>query len=45
MIASVEDSLGVPSPEEFAQENIKADDETLRLAEGGLHSDDYCNHL
>ena len=38
MIASVEDSLGVPSPEELATEEgtegLSIDQETCRLAEG-----------
>ena len=37
MIASVEDSLGVPSPEELAQEGTEGhglDQETCRLADG-----------
>ena len=37
MIASVEDTLGLPSPQELAQEEEEggqADEETSRLAEG-----------
>jgi len=40
VIATVEDSLGVPSPEELAvnkEEALKQDEETRRLAEGGHH--------
>lgn len=36
VIASVEDTLGVPSPEEMAWETEETDPETRRLAEGGF---------
>ena len=36
VIASVEDSLGVPSPEEIAQQDTQVDQETCRLAEGEI---------
>ncbi len=46
VIASVEDTLGVPSPDEMAEAGEEPDEETRRLAEcENIHWDFGCSYM